>query len=444
MVVSKMSEITTYEKTKDSGIEWIGSVPSHWRVHTLYQLVTQVKEKNSNLQEKNLLSLSYGKIKRKDIDSPDGLLPASFDGYNIIEDGDIVLRLTDLQNDHTSLRVGLATERGIITSAYTTLRPIDTSNSKYLYYLLHAFDLKKGFYGMGSGVRQGLNYAEVKELRVVLPSQDEQNAIVRFLDNQCGQIDSIIEEAKSSIAEYKNLREAVIFEAVTRGIKHREKTKDSGIKWIGEISESFSITRMRYIVSEYKAGPFGSSLITDKLNNQGNILVYTPEHIATQRTDLENNLYLPEERRKEMAQFFVQPGNIIFPIVGSLGRAMLITDSMPEGIINQRLSKFKLDESKIDTEYFLWMFARSTFYAQFIEVNCRGSFIVNLTKTIVYDMPVILPNTLEEQRQISAYLKRRCGLIDELIKQKQSLVKELAGYKKSLIFETVTGKRKVV
>ncbi|MCI6269044.1 MAG: restriction endonuclease subunit S [Clostridiales bacterium] len=444
MVVGKMSEITTYEKTKDSGIEWIGSVPSHWRVHTLYQLVTQVKEKNSNLQEKNLLSLSYGKIKRKDIDSPDGLLPASFDGYNIIEDGDIVLRLTDLQNDHTSLRVGLATERGIITSAYTTLRPIDTSNSKYLFYLLHAFDLKKGFYGMGSGVRQGLNYAEVKELRVVLPSQDEQNAIVRFLDNQCGQIDSIIEEAKSSIAEYKKLREAVIFEAVTRGIKHREKTKDSGIKWIGEISESFSITRMRYIVSEYKAGPFGSSLITDKLNNQGNILVYTPEHIATQRTDLENNLYLPEERRKEMAQFFVQPGNIIFPIVGSLGRAMLITDSMPEGIINQRLAKFKLDESKIDTEYFLWMFARSTFYAQFIEVNCRGSFIVNLTKTIVYDMPVILPNTLEEQRQISAYLKRKCGLIDELIKQKQSLVKELADYKKSLIFETVTGKRKVV
>ena len=156
-----MSEITIYEKTKDSGIEWIGSVPSHWRVHTLYQLVTQVKEKNSNLQEKNLLSLSYGRIKRKDIDSPDGLLPASFDGYNIIEDGDIVLRLTDLQNDHTSLRVGLAIERGIITSAYTTLRPMDTSNSKYLYYLLHACDLKKGFYGMGSGLRQGLNNSEV-------------------------------------------------------------------------------------------------------------------------------------------------------------------------------------------------------------------------------------------------------------------------------------------
>ena len=297
---------------------------------------------------------------------------------------------------------------------------------------------------MGSGVRQGLNYAEVKELRVVLPNQDEQNAIVRFLDGHCAQIDAAIEEAKSSIAEYKKMREAVIFETVTKGIGNKEETKDSGINWIGKISKSFFITRMRYIVDEYKAGPFGSSLITDQLNDSGNILVYTPEHIAVQKTDLENNLYLPEERRKEMSQFFVQPGNIIFPIVGSLGRAMLVTDNMPEGIINQRLSKFKLDESKIDTEYFLWLFARSAFYAQFIEVNCRGSFIVNLTKTIVYDMPVVLPGTLEEQRQISAYLKQKCGLIDELIKQKQSLVKELSDYKNAIIFETTTGKRKVV
>ena len=245
--MSKMSEITTYEKTKDSGIEWIGSVPSRWRVHTLYQLVTQVKEKNSNLQEKNLLSLSYGKIKRKDIDSPDGLLPASFDGYNIIEDGDIVLRLTDLQNDHASLRVGLATERGIITSAYTTLRPIDTSNSKYLFYLLHAFDLKKGFYGMGSGVRQGLNYAEVKELRVVLPDQDEQDNIVRFLDDQCLQIDAMIAEAKISIDDYKMMRESVVFEAVTKGLSKKCKTKDSGVDIIGEIPQAWYLRRLRFL-----------------------------------------------------------------------------------------------------------------------------------------------------------------------------------------------------
>ncbi len=245
MVVGKMSEMTTYEKIKDSGIEWIGSIPSHWRVHTLYQLVTQVKE-NSNLQEKNLLSLSYGKIKRKDIDSPDGLLPASFDGYNIIEDGDIVLRLTDLQNDHTSLRVGLATERGIITSAYTTLRPIDTSNSKYLYYLLHAFDLKKGFYGMGSGVRQGLNYAEVKELHVVLPSQKEQDAIVYFLDDQCSEIDLAIDEAKSSIQDYKTLKANIISTTVLSGLDGDVDKRKCRIEWVPSIPSHWDTARFVY------------------------------------------------------------------------------------------------------------------------------------------------------------------------------------------------------
>ena len=240
-----MSNVATYDTMKDSGIEWIGNVPSHWRIHTLYQLVTQVNDKNSALQEKNLLSLSYGKIKRKDIDSPDGLLPASFDGYNIIEAGDIVLRLTDLQNDHTSLRVGFASERGIITSAYTTLRSIGTSNSKYLYYLIHAFDLKKGFYGMGSGVRQGLNYAEVKELRVVLPNKDEQNAIVRFLDERCAQIDTAIEEVRSSIADYKKWRTAIVYETVTKGLNSSAKMKDSHIDWIGLVPSHWKLSRIK-------------------------------------------------------------------------------------------------------------------------------------------------------------------------------------------------------
>ena len=121
---------------KESGIEWIGDIPASWKTNTVFQLFTQVKNKNSDLQEQNLLSLSYGKIKRRSIDTTDGLLPESFDGYNIIEKNDIVLRLTDLQNDHKSLRVGLATERGIVTSAYLTIRNRSESLAKYLYILL--------------------------------------------------------------------------------------------------------------------------------------------------------------------------------------------------------------------------------------------------------------------------------------------------------------------
>ena len=226
-----MSKTVLYEDMKNSGIKWIGAIPSHWQLHTLYQLVNQVKNKNSDLQETNLLSLSYGKIKRKDINTNDGLLPASFDGYNIIEAGDIVLRLTDLQNDHTSLRVGQATERGIITSAYTTLRPINRAHSRYLYYLLHAFDLKKGFYGMGSGVRQGLNYDEVKELRVILPPQEEQNTISNFLDEQSSKIDAIVDDIRQTHAKGQPVLVGTI--TIDSSEELSERLKKEGIRFIG-------------------------------------------------------------------------------------------------------------------------------------------------------------------------------------------------------------------
>lgn len=200
---------------KESSLAWIHMVPKHWQTFALHQLVYQVKNKNKMLSETNLLSLSYGRIRRKDINTTDGLLPASFDGYNIIDDGDIVLRLTDLQNDHTSLRVGLSTERGIITSAYTTLRPYNKSHAKYLYYILHSYDILKGFYGMGSGVRQGLNYDEVKELKVVLPPQYEQDEISTYLDAKCNEIDAIITQKQMLISDLEAYKRSLIFEAVT-------------------------------------------------------------------------------------------------------------------------------------------------------------------------------------------------------------------------------------
>lgn len=194
---------------------WLISIPKHWLTFALHQIAFQVKNKNSRLNETNLLSLSYGKIKRKDINTTDGLLPASFDGYNIIENGDIVLRLTDLQNDHTSLRVGRSTERGIITSAYVTLRTYNPSNSKYLYYLLHSFDILKGFYGMGSGVRQGLNYDEVKELKIVLPPQKEQEEITEYLDQSAMKSIRLSRKNQVLISNLESYKRSLIYEAVT-------------------------------------------------------------------------------------------------------------------------------------------------------------------------------------------------------------------------------------
>ena len=198
-----MPNALKYESYKNSDSEWLGEIPTSWSMVLLSQVVSQARNKNSDLSEKNLLSLSYGQIKRKPIDTSGGLLPTSFDGYNIIEANDIVLRLTDLQNDHTSLRVGLSPERGIITSAYTTMRPKNSKRAKYLYYLLQTFDIRKGFYGMGSGVRQGLNYDEVKRLKLPLPTEEEQEAIVAFLEEKIAHIDSVIAEAKDQHEDWR-------------------------------------------------------------------------------------------------------------------------------------------------------------------------------------------------------------------------------------------------
>lgn len=201
---------------KDSGMEWVESIPEHWETVQLSSVVTERKHKNTGMIEDNLLSLSYGYIKRKDIKTSDGLLPESFEGYNIVEKGDIVLRLTDLQNDHTSLRTGLCNERGIITSAYVTLQNKgDVILSEYLHYVLHAFDICKGFYGMGAGVRQGLNYDGVKKVIVLKPSLSEQKEICEFIAKKEVQIERLIAIKKQKIEKLNQYKKSLIYEYVT-------------------------------------------------------------------------------------------------------------------------------------------------------------------------------------------------------------------------------------
>lgn len=201
---------------KDSGVDWMKKMPAHWNTVLLSSIVSQRKNKNTGMQENNLLSLSYGNVIRKNIKSSDGLLPENFEGYNIIEKGDIILRLTDLQNDHTSLRTGLCTEKGIITSAYVTLNNrTDLMLSEYLHYYLHSFDIYKGFYGMGSGVRQGLTFDGIKKLVLMLPPLEEQQEIVEYLDSKCSQIDKLIEIKQEKIEKLEQYKKSLIYEYVT-------------------------------------------------------------------------------------------------------------------------------------------------------------------------------------------------------------------------------------
>ena len=213
--------------------------------------------------------------------------------------------------------------------------------------------------------------------------------------------------------------------------------KDSGIEWIGQIPKDWKIARLCYLIDGYKAGPFGSALIMDKLSDEGNILIYTPETIVTGNTELPTNKYLPECRKDEMQQFFVKSGDIIFPIVGSLGRAMVVNENMPIGIINQRLAKFRLSSNEIVYPFFMRLFGESDFFQTYIELMCRGSIIVNLTKMILHDMPVPIP-PIKEQQQISDYLDTQCSEIDATAEDIQKEISLLEEYKKSVITEAVT------
>lgn len=202
-------------ETKDSGIEWVGRIPAHWPIHPVYSYYGERKNKNRLGKEDNLLSLSYGRVIRKDINTNDGLLPESFNTYNIVEAGDIIIRPTDLQNDKRSLRTGLVKEHGIITSAYIDICPLKQVDSRYFHFLLHAYDVMKVFYNMGNGVRQGLNYSEFSRLMVFEPPYEEQVAMADYLETKVTEVDAIIEQKKEQMAVLDAYKRSLIFEYVT-------------------------------------------------------------------------------------------------------------------------------------------------------------------------------------------------------------------------------------
>ena len=204
---------------KDSGVKWIGMIPEHWKVMRLSQIAYEHFISNKKIHHQNLLSLSYGQIIRKDINGTNGLLPASFDTYQVVEEGNIILRLTDLQNDHKSLRVGLVKETGIITSAYLCLAPKNMVYSKFLYFQLHACDIKKVFYSMGDGLRQSLNYDGMRKLASVIPPLLEQQEIVNYIEAKVANINQLCQAERSQIEKLKGYKQRLISDVVTGKVK---------------------------------------------------------------------------------------------------------------------------------------------------------------------------------------------------------------------------------
>lgn len=206
---------------RDTAVSWVKTIPVHWIEKPLIQFAEEQQIKNAGMLENNLLSLSYGKIISKDINSADGLLPTSFEGYQIVYDGNVVLRLTDLQNDHKSLRTGLVTQKGIITSAYTCLKARDGIIPEYLQLQLHIADLCKVFYGMGGGVRQSIGFKDIRGMLIAIPPVDEQQQILETVRSVEEPINCAIQKIKIIIVTLEEYKKKLIADTVTGKIDVR-------------------------------------------------------------------------------------------------------------------------------------------------------------------------------------------------------------------------------
>ena len=204
-------------KMKATNIPWLKEIPEHWESIKLKAFCKENKEKNKGNAESCVLSLSYGSIIIKQ-NINFGLVPESYENYQIVNPGYIILRLTDLQNDHKSLRTGLVKNRGIITSAYVGLIVSDM-DSRYVQLLLHAYDITKIFYGMGGGLRQSMTFQDIANLYIPLPPLPEQRAIVTYIDDKCSKIDLLVEKLKAEIDAIKEYKQRLISDVVTGQIK---------------------------------------------------------------------------------------------------------------------------------------------------------------------------------------------------------------------------------
>lgn len=419
---------------KDSGIEWIGQIPKHWEVHPVYAYFEEGKTKNYRMQEQNLLSLSYGRIIRKDINTNGGLLPASFNTYNVVEAGDIIIRPTDLQNDKRSLRTGLVKEQGIITSAYIDLRPKDNVNSKYYHYLLHSYDVIKVFYNMGNGVRQGLNFSEFAKLLLLEPTTVEQQQIADYLDTKCSEIDATAEDIQKEISLLEEYKKSVITEAVTKGLNPDVEMKDSGIEWIGQIPKHWEIIRIKNI-GEYRNGlTYKPTDITDE--NTG-ILVLRSSNIQAGKISLKDNVYVSTFVRNDLK---VQKGDIL--ICSRNGSRELVgKNAIIEDLQDVTFGAFMMI-FRCDSPKYLYYILNSKVFSYYL-----GSFFTStinqLTGSNFGNMKIVYVSNKLEQNKIVSYLDSKCSEIDAIIADKKRQLDILADYKKSLIYEYVTGKKEV-
>ena len=425
-----------YERYKDSGVDWLGEIPSDWDLQPAFKYIKENKTKNTGLLENTVLSLSYGKIIIKPEEKLTGLVPESFETYQIVEPNDIIIRCTDLQNDKVSLRTGLVENRGIITSAYLGLKVFQNYNSKFLHYYLHSLDITKAIYKFGTGLRQNLSFLDFKRLPLVDISLDLQQKIANFLDQKTAQIDQAIALKQQQIEKLNEYKQIVIQNAVTKGLNPNAPMKNSGVDWIGEIPEHWEVKKLKYLIDSKAGYAFPSQ----QFSQEGISVIRISELNINGSVDISNSPKLPFSFAKFLEEFCVVSGDILMAMTGgTIGKVSIYRESK-KSLLNQRVCKF-IVKASLDKKLF-WHFCNSLYWKNYIDFKANGGAQPNISDNEIKKMYFPLPS-ISEQKTIANFLDEKTQNINQTIERYQTQIDRLKEYKNILINQAVTGKIKI-
>lgn len=425
-----IQDIKPYPAYKESGVPWLGDVPEHWEKGPGFAAFRQKKVKNVGLKEQTVLSLSYGRIVIKPQDKLHGLVPESFETYQIVDPGDIIIRSTDLQNDWTSLRVGLVRDRGIITSAYLCFKTTDKLLPEYGYQMLHAFDLMKIFYGMGSGLRQNLDFSDFKRMVTFIPPKDEQTAIVRFLDHTDRRIRRFIYAKQKMIRLLNEQKQAIIHQAVTRGLDPGVPMKASGMEWIGNVPDHWEVRRVKQLAKILR-GKFTHRPRNDPDFYDGPYPFIQTGEVARAAKVITAYKQTLNEKGLAVSKMFPR-GTLVMTIAANIGDVAVLDFEacFPDSVVGFVPGK------AIDRDYLYYVFTcmKSELLRE-APVNTQGN--LNIDRVGARTIPV---PPLTEQANIVRFIEEGTIEIDNTIAVMLKEAELIREYRIRLITDVVTGK----
>jgi type I restriction enzyme S subunit len=430
-------KLQPYPAYKRSGVHWLGEIPTHWNLSPGRAAFREKKVKNIGMIESQVLSLSYGRIVIKPQEKLHGLVPESFETYQVVDPGDIIVRSTDLQNDWNSLRIGLVRDPGIITSAYLCLNVNCTLLPEYAHLILHTYDLKKIYYGMGSGLRQNLDFTDFKYLPILVPPLLEQQAIGRFLDYVDSLINRYIRAKRKLITLLNEQKQAIIHRAVTRGLDPDVPLKPSGIDWLGDIPMHWEEVRLGALAASFQTGPFGTQLHAHEYVRDG-VPIINPSHMKNGKIVSDRNVAVGPDKVNELYQHRVRTGDIVLARRGELGRCALVREAEEGWLCGTGSLRVRLRTDLIFPEYLLQLIS-SKGASDWLSLQSVGSTMDNLNTGILRRLPLPLP-PISDQQDVVAHITTQNSVFERSLTQIQDEIDLIREYRARLIADVVTGK----